>query len=60
MVQINQTVAIIQARMSSSRLQHKVLMPLGGQPIIAQIFRRLKQCLTLDQIIRATSALTLS
>ena len=55
MVQINQTVAIIQARMSSSRLQHKVLMPLGGQPIIAQIFRRLKQCRTIDQIILATS-----
>ena len=55
MVQINQTVAIIQARMSSSRLQHKVLMPLGGEPIIAQIFRRLKQCRTLDQIILATS-----
>ena len=30
-------------------------MPLGGKPIIAQIFRRLKQCLTLDQIILATS-----
>ena len=30
-------------------------MPLGGQPIIAQIFRRLKQCRTLDQIILATS-----
>ena len=55
MIQINQTVAIIQARMSSSRLLHKVLMPLGGQPIIAQIFRRLKQCRTLDQIILATS-----
>ena len=49
------TVAIIQARMSSSRLPHKVLMPLGGKPIIAQIFRRLKQCRTLDQIILATS-----
>jgi len=49
------TVAIIQARMSSSRLPHKVLKPLGGQPIIAQIFRRLKQCRTLDQIILATS-----
>ena len=49
------TVAIIQARMSSSRLPHKVLKPLGGKPIIAQIFRRLKQCRTLDQIILATS-----
>jgi spore coat polysaccharide biosynthesis protein SpsF len=55
MVQINQTVAIIQARMSSSRLPNKVLMPLGGKPIIAQIFRRLQQCRTLDQIILATS-----
>jgi len=55
MVQINQTVAIIQARMSSSRLPNKVLMPLGGKPIIAQIFRRLQQCQTLDQIILATS-----
>jgi len=55
MVQINKTVAIIQARMSSSRLPEKVMKPLGGKPIIAQIYRRLKQCRTLNQIILATS-----
>jgi spore coat polysaccharide biosynthesis protein SpsF len=51
----NKTVAIIQARMSSSRLPKKVLLPLAGQPIISQIVRRLRSCKTLDQIILATS-----
>ena len=48
-------VAIIQARMSSNRLPRKVLLPLAGQPIIAQIHRRLKQSQLLDQIVLATS-----
>ena len=42
--------------MSSSRLPNKVLLPLAGQPIIAQIVRRLRHCRTLDQIILATSS----
>ena len=51
----NQTIAIIQARMSSRRLPGKVLLPLAGQPIITQIVRRLRACRTLEQIILATS-----
>jgi spore coat polysaccharide biosynthesis protein SpsF len=49
------TIAIIQARMSSTRLPAKVLLPLAGQTCIEQIYRRLKYCRTLDQIILATS-----
>ena len=55
MPEILKNIAIIQARMSSSRLPQKVLLPLAGMPIIAQIYRRLKYCRTLDQIILATS-----
>lgn len=47
--------AIIQARMTSSRLPGKVMMNLCGQPVIAHILQRLKQCTQLDQIILATS-----
>ena len=51
----NSTVAIIQARMSSTRLNGKVLKPLSGKPIIAQIFKRLQHSRTLDNIVLATS-----
>ena len=48
-------VAIIQARMSSSRLPNKVLMPLEGKPVLHHIINRLKYCRTLDDIVVATS-----
>jgi len=47
--------AIIQARMSSSRLAGKVLLPLAGEPVLFHIFNRLDNCNNLDQIIVATS-----
>ena len=49
------TAAVLQARMSSSRLPGKVLMPLLGQPMIARQIERLRRCARLDQIIVATS-----
>src|SRR5580693_457633 len=48
-------VAVIQARMSSSRLPGKVLMPIAGKPLLWHIVHRLGQCRTIDSIAVATS-----
>jgi len=48
-------VAIIQARMSSSRLPGKVLMPIAGKPLLWHLVHRLRQCRTVDEIVIATS-----
>lgn len=52
---MNNIVAVIQARMTSSRLPNKVLLPLSGKPVLAHIVERIKQCKTLNKIIVATS-----
>lgn len=49
------TVTIVQARMTSSRLPGKVLMDLGGHPMLAQQLRRLKRCRRTDEIVVATT-----
>lgn len=48
-------VAIVQARMTSTRLPQKVLMPLGARPMLAQQLRRLRACQQLDEICIATT-----
>lgn len=50
------TVAIIQARMGSSRLPNKVLLPLAGSELLIHIVERLKSVPSLDHIIVATTA----
>jgi len=50
-------VAIIQARMGSSRLPGKVLMPLAGQPVLAHVIRRVAQSNVFDEVAVATSNL---
>ena len=47
--------AIIQARMSSTRLPGKVLLPLAGKPVIQHIVDRLKLCRSVRDIVVATS-----
>ena len=47
--------AILQARMSSSRLPGKVLRPLLGQPMILRQIERLRRCQRLERIVVATS-----
>lgn len=47
--------AILQARMSSSRLPGKVLAPVLGQPMIARQIERLGRSRRIDRIIVATS-----
>lgn len=49
------TVAIIQARMGSSRLPGKSLLPLHGKPVLAHALVRLKCCRMIDHIIVATT-----
>jgi len=49
------TVAIIQARMSSTRLPGKVLAELGGDTMLAQVVRRLRAARRIDEIVIATS-----
>lgn len=51
-----QRIAIIQARMTSSRLPGKVLMDVGSRPMLAQQLRRLRRCQCIDGIIIATTA----
>lgn len=50
-------VAVIQARMGSTRLPGKVLMPLAGKPVLWHIIHRLRICSTVDAIAIATSTL---
>src|SRR5262249_14078747 len=49
-------VALIQARMGSTRLPGKVLRPVAGQPLLWHIVHRLKSCRLLEDIAVATSS----
>lgn len=48
-------VAIIQGRMSSSRLPGKILSDIAGQPMLSRVMIRASRATTLDQIIFATT-----
>jgi spore coat polysaccharide biosynthesis protein SpsF len=47
--------AILQARMSSTRLPGKVLMPLAGAPMIVRQIERIARARRIDRIVVATS-----
>lgn len=48
-------VAIIQGRMSSSRLPGKILADIAGQPMLTRVFTRTSRARTLDEVIFATT-----
>lgn len=50
-------VAIIQARMGSTRLPGKVLKDLGGQTVLARVVNRVRRATLLDEVVVATSVL---
>ncbi|HOE67339.1 MAG TPA: glycosyltransferase family protein [Candidatus Hydrogenedentes bacterium] len=49
------TVAIIQARMGSTRLPHKVLMYVSGQTMLERVVRRTQKAPFIDEIVVATT-----
>lgn len=51
-------VAIIQARMGSTRLPGKVLLDLSGEPMLVRVVNRCRRATTVDQVIIATTTET--
>lgn len=49
------TVAIIQARLSSTRLPGKVMFPLDGTPVIKRVINRVQRARTVDDTVVATT-----
>lgn len=47
------TIMIVQARISSTRLPAKSLLPLSGEPMIFRIIERIKRCKNLHEIVIA-------
>ncbi|MBV8051610.1 MAG: glycosyltransferase family protein [Acidobacteriaceae bacterium] len=50
------TVAIVQARMGSSRLPGKVLMDLGGRTVLGRVVKRVNRAVLVQQVVVATSS----
>ena len=48
-------VAIIQARMASSRLPGKVLLEIGDRPMLGWVVARVRQAKTVDEVVVATT-----
>jgi spore coat polysaccharide biosynthesis protein SpsF len=55
MREAGKTVAIIQARMSSSRFPGKVLEPLANRPMIVFMMERVQRAASIDEVCLATS-----
>jgi len=49
-------IAVIQARMGSSRLPGKVLLDLGGQPMLARVVERVRRAHSLNDVLVATTS----
>lgn len=54
---MKKTVAIIQARMGSTRLPGKVMIGLCGKPVLEHVITRIKQCKEINEIVIATTNL---
>lgn len=55
---MSRVVTIVQARMTSTRLPGKVLLPLGGKPMLERQLERLALCREVDEIVLATTSNT--
>ena len=49
------TVALVQARMGSTRLLNKVMKPINGVPMIGLLLQRLSKSKKIDQIVLVTT-----
>lgn len=45
--------AVIQARVGSTRLPNKVLLPLSGRPLLQRVIERVQAASTIDEIVVA-------
>jgi spore coat polysaccharide biosynthesis protein SpsF len=52
---ISPVIAIIQARMGSTRLPGKVLLDLSGQPMLTRVIERTRKALSIDGVVVATT-----
>ncbi len=50
------TLAVVGARLNSSRLPRKHLLDLAGEPLIARLFARLEAAAAIDRVVLATTA----
>ena len=46
-------IGVIPARLNSTRLPEKILIPIGGIPMIVQVYRQVLQAEKLDKVIIA-------
>jgi 3-deoxy-manno-octulosonate cytidylyltransferase (CMP-KDO synthetase) len=49
-------IAVIPARLASTRLPRKMLREIAGIPLLARVYEGVRQCTTLDQVIVATDS----
>lgn len=52
---MSRTVAVVQARMRSERLPGKVLLPLGGRPVVEHVLRAARAVAAIDDVVMATT-----
>jgi spore coat polysaccharide biosynthesis protein SpsF len=48
-------VAVVQARMTSTRLPGKVLLDIAGRPMLHRVVQRVRRAITVDRVVVATS-----
>jgi len=49
-------VAVIPARLASTRLPRKMLREIAGEPLLAWVYRGVRRCSSLDQVVIATDS----
>lgn len=55
-IQKQRILAVIPARLGSTRLPRKVLREIAGEPMIARVYRAARACQLLDQVLIATDS----
>ena len=55
MVKCDQIVIVVQARMGSSRLPGKVLLPIAGKPLLLLMLERVRSAVMADRVVVATT-----
>jgi 3-deoxy-manno-octulosonate cytidylyltransferase (CMP-KDO synthetase) len=49
-------VAVIPARLASTRLPRKMLREIAGEPLLARVYEGVRRCATLDEVVVATDS----